>query len=480
MEKRRRWLGSFSFYRSLFLLVFPIALQQVLSVGMTFFHPFFIGKWAKAYNESVEQMLLLSQIGNRYFYSFQAIIMSISIASSLFLAEAKGKGDKKEMKKVMKCNFLLSFISATAFVIIGLLFQKQFVSSLFYLKNGEKSYFNEALYFYDFLLLSLLPLSITHMLAYLLRNLKQTKYPLLSTLVALLFHIGFSFLLLYGFHVSIVGIAISFFLSRILEMVLLLVFYKKKGKEVKGFIQEKEVKEELMNMVKKGFPVFISQYLQEAIFFLMFFAYARIPSKDNYLLSNIAFVSQIVDVCYALLGGMGTATAIYIAHPLANQEKEEALEKGRYLQTYVFFFSLLLSMLMLVFLPIYEGIVGKNHFLEQIFIMQIISMPFLFISQTLMFIMRSGGYTKSHFYVVILPSLLIKVPFIFVFVFLYPSLFEQVPVFSSFLSFFHLEDNLLTLIFLLDRMLEFLRALIAFFLYHKVQWYEKRLSVKES
>ena len=92
-----------------------------------------------------------------------------------------------------------------------------------------------------------------------------------------------------------------------------------------------------------------------------------------------------------------------------------------------------------------------------------------------MFIMRSAGYTKGHFWITIFPSLAIKVPFVILFVFFYPSLYEKLPFLETIQRTIGLTPSLLMILYLLDRFLEIARAFIAFFLYHKVKWYERKL-----
>lgn len=474
MERIRKLFGSFSFYRSLFLLVFPIALQQLLSMGMSFFQTFLVGAYVKSQGNDVHESMLLVQIGNRYFLAFQALLLAVSITSSLFFAKYLGDEKEDALRKVMKANLVLSFFSALFMLVIGFLFRYPMLKALIQAKDSTISIHTTAT-FYLFLLLSLIPLSITNMFSYMLRNLKKTKYPLISTTISFLFHGLLSFILLYYTPLKIVGISVSFFLSRILETLILYKLYKKNIHFIQGFYKEKGYKGELFNILKKGWPVLLSQLLQESFLLLMFFAYARIAKGQAKELAAMNFVTQVADIAYAILGGMGTATAILIAIPLGKKKIEEARNNGRYIQGYVIVFSLILSLAMLIFLPIYQSLTGEDPFLKEVFILQIISLPFLFYSQNLMFIMRSAGYTKGHFWITIFPSLAIKVPFVILFVFFYPSLYEKLPFLETIQKTLGLTPSLLMFLYLLDRFLEIARAFIAFFLYHKVKWYERKL-----
>lgn len=474
MEKIKKRFGPFSFYRSLFLLVFPIALQQLLSMSMSFFQTFLVGMYSNQQGMDVHESILTIQIGNRYFLAFQALLLAVSITSSLFFAQYLGEDKKDSLRKVMKSNLILSIGSALIMLLFGFFFRYPMLRALISAKNSTLDIQVTAT-FYIFLLLSLIPLSITNVFSYMLRNLKKTKYPLIATSISFFAHALLSYLFLFFTPLKMIGISVSFFISRVIEVLILYYLYKKNIHFIQGFYKEKEYRSELLNILKKGWPVLLSQLLQESLLLFMFFAYARIEKGKASNLASMNFVAQVADICYAILGGMGTATAVYIALPLGKNEKEEAKRNGRYIQIYVIIFSILLAILMLIFLPIYQAITGPNAFLKEVFILQIISLPFLFYAQNLMFIMRSGGYTKSHFWVVIFPSLVIKVPFVLLFIFIVPSLYESLPFLEDLQKLLGLTPSLLMLIYLLDRILEIARAFIAFFLYHKVQWYERKL-----
>lgn len=71
-------------------------------------------------------------------------------------------------------------------LVIGFLFRYPMLKALIQAKDSTISIHTTAT-FYLFLLLSLIPLSITNMFSYMLRNLKKTKYPLISTTISFYF-----------------------------------------------------------------------------------------------------------------------------------------------------------------------------------------------------------------------------------------------------------------------------------------------------
>ncbi len=476
----KKYFAPIGFYKELVKLVFPIAFQQLLSTGMAFFQTLLVGNWAKGVSSlSSAETLLSIQIGNRFFISMNALLMAVSIMCSLFFAQYKGANDKEKVKEVAKSNVILSFAFSLLFVIIGLVFKHQIVQSFYRYHEIEKEYIVQSENFYIIILFSLLPLSLSHSLTYMLRNMKMTKIPLIATGISFVIHALVSSILLYGSDLGIKGVAISFLLTRIIEMGILLTIYRRKKTAIEGFIHIKEYRDTLKNIIQKGWPVFISALLQEALVIMMFLSYAKIKSSSLNDISSITFTTQIVDVCYAIIGGMGTATAIYIGEPIGKGKKEEAKKNSYYLVGYIVVFSLVLSILMLIFLPIYQGITEKSAFFVQIFLLQSFTLPFLFYSQNVMFILRSSGYTKSNLWISILPTYLIKVPIVLLFIFIFPNLFMDNPILSDILSYLSLTPNVAMFIFLSERLIEIIRGIVAFFLFHRVKWYRRNLKGKE-
>ncbi len=476
MVIRKKFFAPIKFYKELIQLVFPIALQQLLSTGMAFLQTLLIGNWAKnSLGMDASEVLLSIQIGNRFFISMNALLMAISITCSLFFAQYNGAKEEQKMKETAKANIIFSMLFAFLFVILGVIFRHQIVQAFYKYHNVDSDYMAHSERFYLIIIFSLIPLSITHGITYMLRNLKMTKIPLLATGISFVFHAGLSSCFLYFTSLGTIGVAWSFLITRIIEMGILLIAYHRQNTVVNGFMTTKHYREMMKNIFHKGWPVFLSQLLQEALTIMMFMAYAKIQQASIKEISAITFTQQVVDVCYAIIGGMGTATAIFIGEPIGQNKVEEAKNNGRYLLSYIIVFSLGLSLMMLVFLPIYQSITEKNIFFVQVFLLQTFTMPLLFYSQNIMFILRSSGYTKSNLWINILPAYLIKVPLVVIFVFINNNLFLQNQFFSDLLSALSLTPNLIMLIFLGERVVEIIRGVVAFSLFHRVKWYERSL-----
>lgn len=476
MTLAKKWIGTKEFYRSLILLILPIAFQQLLSSGIVLYNAIMVGKWGALQDHATAATAVVN-IGNRYLISMNGLIMSIAIAFSLFLAQYWGAKQKESMQKTIMLNFYFSFFFAVLVIFIGFLIRRPWIQS--FLSSGEegKDMQNAALSYYVLTLFSLLPLSISHVFAYALRTVKETKIPLWVTGISFILHLFLVWLFLFHTSLGIKGVAIATLISKGMECFLYLLFYFVKKPPFFGFPLkwQKGDGKTLWEILKKGKAVFVSQLLFEAMQIFFFFAYAQIERGNQETILAVGLTAQVVDICYALIGGMGTATAVFIGANIGKNEKQKAKQRGNWILSYVIAYSLLLSLLVLLFIPLSKWIYGDVPLLKQFLFFQAITLPFLFYSQNVMFIMRSGGYTRGSLYIVNLPSYLVKLPVAVLFIFLYPHLFSQIPILSSLLAFLHFTPSLVTFLFFIDRFLEIVRAIIATFLYHKIRWYERKL-----
>ena len=476
MTLLRKWIGTKEFYRSLILLVMPIAFQQLLSSGVVLYNAMMVGKWGALQNNATSATAIVN-IANRYFISMNGLLMAISITFSLFLAQYWGAKQKENMLKTIMKNFYVSFGFAVFVILIGFLIRNMWIRFFLPVEEKGSEIENIAISYYMLTLLSLLPLSISHVFAYALRTVKETKIPLIVTGISFVLHLLLVWIFLFYTSLGIKGVAIATIITKGIECFLYFLFYFIKKPPFFGlkFKWKKEDEGKLKEILKKGKAVFLSQLLFEAMQIFFFFAYAQIEKGNQETILAVGLTGQVVDICYALIGGMGTATAVFIGANVGKNEKQKARQRGNWILSYVVVYSLLLSLFILLFIPLSKWIYGDVPLLKQFLLFQALTLPFLFYSQNIMFIMRSGGYTRGSLYIVNLPSYLVKVPIVIVFIFLFPQLFSQAPALSSILTFFHFTPSLVTFLFFIDRLLEIVRAIIATFLYHKIRWYERKL-----
>jgi hypothetical protein len=78
-----------------------------------------------------------------------------------------------------------------------------------------------------------------------------------------------------------------------------------------------------------------------------------------------------------------------------------------------------------------------------------------------------------------LPYILIKIPLVLFFVFIDRNAFFQATGIHQFMQALGIEDNLIVFIFVIDRLVEVVRAIIGIFVFHFAPWKKSFVSQKE-
>ncbi len=117
-----------SFYKSLGKIAFPLALQNLISVGVAMTDTVMLGQLG-------ETAISASALANQLFFIFTFILFGLSGGSIVLSAQYWGKGDKITISKVMGITLRFSISAGIIFTLIGLIFPTQFMT--LYTKDPE-------------------------------------------------------------------------------------------------------------------------------------------------------------------------------------------------------------------------------------------------------------------------------------------------------------------------------------------------------
>ena len=474
----KKYVGNKAFYREMLTVAFPIALQQLISALVNFLDSAMIGRWGNmTLGTGGSEITSASiMIANRYFTTFDAIMIMLVISCTIFIAQFYGAKNKDKGKKTFGFALQLAVGFGLGAALIGFIFREPII---YFFSTGVGSgsdmlYYGEQ--YLSIISLTFIPYSISVAISFCLRSTNKPKVPLLASGAAALANFILNYLFIYTFNLGVYGAAIATMISRLVELAILLWYYFKHkpfffGSFKEIFAKEKGFKKDI---IVRGMPMAAAQVLTEAMAIFMFFAYAQIDSGNASNIAAVNLSSRVVDIVTAFVGGMGTAAAIMVGMRLGAGKIEEAKQNARWQIGYVIALSLITVLIMICMIPFVQVM---NDFqpetatlLAIIMIIHAVSLPFMFYSVNVIFITRSGGFTKAPFIITNLPYLFIKIPLVTLFVFIAPQLFENSPGIHSFLNAVGLPGNLVIFIFLIDRLIEIVRAVIAYFVMHKAHW----------
>lgn len=474
MKFFKKFIGTKAFYKELFVVALPIAFQQLISSLVNFIDTLMIGN----YGGTTATGAL--SIAGRYFQSCNNIMVYLCIACSVFIAQYFGAKQFDKLKKVFGYCLLSASVFGLIAFLCGTIFNSQIISFFSSTINDSGKemleYGKEYLFIIAF---TFIPLAFTNTLSFILRSMKITKIPLLSSGIAMILNCILNYLFIFTFDMGVKGAAIATLISRMVEVLIIGAYYFKAKPVFYGSIKEVFTLpiELVKKIIRRGYPLVLAQVLTEGMAIFTLFAYASIEKGNAINISSINISQQIVDLVLVLVGGMGTAASCLVGARLGAGKIEEARTNARWQMGYVFCFSIIAGAVMIgVLRPLapylFDFDPSEQQLLSMIMLIHALSLPFMFYALNVIFLSRSGGYSKAPLLITNIPYLFVKLPIIVFFVFIKPDLFEQFTWLHQFMESVGLFPTFMIFIFMIDKLVEIIRAIIAYFVYTRAHWYE--------
>ncbi|HAV19766.1 MAG TPA: hypothetical protein DCX17_01920 [Firmicutes bacterium] len=474
----KRYIGNKSFYREMFVVAFPIALQQLISGSVNLMDSAMIGRWGNiALGVGGSEISAAAvMIAGRFMTTFENVMIILAISCTIFIAQYFGAKNYAATKKVFGLVLKLTIGFGLASFILGFFFRREIV--LFF-ATGVGSGLDMLRLGQDYLAIvawTFIPYSFSVAISFCLRAIKKTTIPLMSSGIAALSNLVLNYIFIYPLGMGVVGAAVATLISRSIELsILVFYFFRHKPVFYGTFAETFDIPRDFStNILRKGWPMIVAQALTELLAVFMFFAYSHIDSGNATNIAAVNVSTRVVELIFAFVGGMGTAAAILVGTRLGAGKIEEAKQNARWQIGYIIMMSLVAVVIMLSLIPVIQILFSfdeaGNQLLAVAMVLQALALPFLFYSNNVIFITRAGGYTKAPIFITNIPYLLVKAPIVAMFVFVYPSVLESSPFLQNVFTFLGLPVNLVIFIFVIDRFIEVLRAMVAFIVYHQAPW----------
>ena len=256
------------------------------------------------------------------------------------------------------------------------------------------------------MLWGLLPFGVTQVYASTLREVGETRLPMLASVVAILVNLVFNYFLIFGKcgfpEMGVTGAAIATVLSRYIETAIIVV-YTHTRKEyfpfIHGAYRSLRVPSPLMSgILRRGTPLLVNEFLWSSGMAVLLQCYS-VRGLDVVAACNIATtVSNLFKVVFL---SMGNAVAIMVGQALGANDIERAKNCTWRLMTAAVGSNLFMSILLILFAPSIPHIYNTEPHVRQIAtqLLYVIAMmmPAYSFSHCCYFTLRSGGKTIITF-----------------------------------------------------------------------------------
>lgn len=420
------------FYKSLFHIVGPMAIQNLIVAAVTSADVIMLGYVGQT---AIAASSLAGQI------QFIIVMVATGLSSGLVMLAAQYWG-KKDVQSIKILHGAALRISASFGIVftIGAMFFPELLMKIF---TNEEPLIKEGARYLRAVSLSYLFFSISQIFQAGFKSIERVKSVTIITTVALLLNIGLNAVFIFGFKMGIIGVGIATTIARFIEMVLCII-YARTQKDVSFKISNIFTFNKVLNIdfIKFSLPALGNELVWGA-------AFATYSVILGHMGEDIVAANSVVNVIRQLASimcfGMAYGGAVVLGKTMGSGDMELAERNAKRLVRSTILAGVAGSILLLCCFPIMpllaELTPAAAHYRDLLMFINAFSITGAAINTVLICgIFRAGGDAKFGFimdcismWVISVPlgllaAFVFKLPSIWVYFILYLDEFEKMPV----------------------------------------------------
>lgn len=421
-----------NFYKSLFHIVGPMAIQNLIVAAVTSADVIMLGYVGQT---AIAASSLAGQI------QFIIVMVATGLSSGLVMLAAQYWG-KKDVQSIKILHGAALRISASFGIVftIGAMFFPELLMKIF---TNEEPLIKEGARYLRAVSLSYLFFSISQIFQAGFKSIERVKSVTIITTVALLLNIGLNAVFIFGFKMGIIGVGIATTIARFIEMVLCII-YARTQKDVSFKISNIFTFNKVLNIdfIKFSLPALGNELVWGA-------AFATYSVILGHMGEDIVAANSVVNVIRQLASimcfGMAYGGAVVLGKTMGSGDMELAERNAKRLVRSTILAGVAGSILLLCCFPIMpllaELTPAAAHYRDLLMFINAFSITGAAINTVLICgIFRAGGDAKFGFimdcismWIVSVPlgllaAFVFKLPPIWVYFILYLDEFEKMPV----------------------------------------------------
>ncbi len=396
-------IGDKNFYSKVFIILIPMIVQNTVTNVVSLLDNVMVGRVGTTPMSAVA-------IVNQLLFVFALCIFGGLAGAGIFAAQYAGAKDDEGMRYCFRMKCYVGILMLFLAVLIFLIFPDKLINA--YLAEGtSKGDAADTLYFgkqYLFIMLiGLLPFALSQIYASTLRELGETKLPMIATVIAIFVNLILNYLLIFGKlglpKLGVAGAAIATVISRYTEALIIIIFTHSRANRftfIKGVYSSFKIPVPLTKkIIRSGFPLLINEFLWSLSMAMLLQCYS-VRGLHVVAASNIAgTAANLFNVAFISMGG---ALSIMLGQALGAGNNQKAKDMVWKLIALSVFLSVVmgtfLALLSKAFPLMYNTENDVRHIATSFLLILALIMPVNAFSHCCYFIMRSGGRTVITFF----------------------------------------------------------------------------------
>ncbi len=270
---KEKFIFDKTFIKSVFAIAVPIALQNMISFGVSVADSVMLGSLG-------DVAISAANLGTQPFGILMAICFGFSSGGGVLIAQFWGKKDLKSIKNVMRMSMQLVFMVSTLISVLCILFPTQ-IMRIF---STEQEIINAAASYLGLVAFSYIPFALSNNYMMSLRAVEQVFLSTGIYIVSFFVNVFFNYMFIFGAfgapELGVRGAAVGTILARCSELIMV-IFYQ--------YFIEKQIKFKIHNCFKLNLSL-VNSYIKHSL-----------PVVGNEILWGIGF-----SMTTAIIGRIGS------------------------------------------------------------------------------------------------------------------------------------------------------------------------------
>ena len=308
------------FYKQVAKIAIPIALQGLITTGVNMMDTIMVGTIG-------ETQLSAVSLANQFINIFHIFCMGIGMGASVLVARYYGMQDNPSLKKTITIMLRLCLAMASLFCVATIFLPEQIMR----IYTVEEDIITYGIRYLSYSIISYFFQGLSLTCTIVLRNVKQVRIPLYTSIAAFFVNVGANYIFIFGKFgapaMDVAGAALGTLIARVFEFAVicgyLFLFDKKIGYRIRSLFQP--VGALWKEYIRISIPVLVS----DGILALGNNSVAMVIGRlgESFVAANaVTAVSQ--QLSSVMIQGFSQAGAIVTGYTLGEGDREKAHRQG--------------------------------------------------------------------------------------------------------------------------------------------------------
>ena len=304
------------FYRSVFALVIPMALQNLINVGVTAADVIMLGRVG-------EKALSGASLAGQVQYIMVLFVFGLTSGATVLTAQYWGKGDKKTIEKILGLGMKAAIIVTAIFTVAALLIP----DLLMRIFTNDPAVISEGMKYLRIVAFSYVLMGITQVYLFIMRSVERVVVATVVYLVSLICNVILNAIFIFGLlgcpAMGIQGAALGTLAARFVELILVFGYARLFNKDIKFRFRYLMRTDKLLvrDFLRYALPV----VMNEVMWGLGTAANTAILGHMGSAAVAANSVAQVArQLATVVAFGLSSATAIYLGKTIGEKKFEHA------------------------------------------------------------------------------------------------------------------------------------------------------------